>query len=308
MTLARPLRYTLRMVNTGEKRRPSRGAIPGEQQSPARDRPILTGGRVIVTGQHMIVTGEHRVDGGDGVVVGESVVVTGERLVVTGAHLKVTEETCPVTGEHRIVIQRSTGPLPAVGPRRAELMRSRFVDGDRDAFDELTRPHINALYTLCLRVVGNEQEAEDLAQLALVKALEARERFDPERAFRPWLFRITLNVCRDRLRTVWWSRMLPLAKAPEENDPSPELLTVGAQRDAMVRHALSTLPRKYREAVALFHLEDMSYAEMSEITNASVPALKQRVRRGLEMLGRAVERMYPELVHARTNDENGAQA
>jgi RNA polymerase sigma-70 factor (ECF subfamily) len=210
-----------------------------------------------------------------------------------------------ITGEHRIVVERSAGRGPAVGPRR-EQVRARFVSGDPDAFDELARPHLNALYTLCLRVVGNEQEAEDLAQLALVKALEARHRFDSDRAFKPWLFQITLNVCRDRLRTVWWSRILPLNKAPQETQPSPELRTEAAQRDAMVRHALSTLPRKYREAVALFHLEDMSYADMSEITGASVPALKQRVRRGLEMLGHAVRRMYPELAQTRTEDEHGA--
>lgn len=209
-----------------------------------------------------------------------------------------------ITGEHRIVVRRSASPGPAVGPRR-EHVRARFVDGDTDAFDELARPHLNALYTLCLRVVGNPQEAEDLAQVALVKALEARDRFDPDRAFKPWLFQITLNVCRDRLRTVWWSRILPLSKAPEEPQPSPELRTEATQRDAMVRHALSTLPQKYREAVALFHLEDMTYAEMSEITDTSIPALKQRVRRGLEMLGAAVERMYPELVQGRIKCDDG---
>ena len=67
----------------------------------------------------------------------------------------------------------------------------------------------------------------------------------------------------------------------------------------MVRHALSTLPVRYRESVALFHLEDMSYQEMSVITGASVAALKQRVRRGNAMLRSALERLYPEIVAER---------
>ncbi len=209
--------------------------------------------------------------------------------------------------ERRVIVKRSSASAGAVGPVSPAMLRQRFREGDGGAFDKLARPHLNALYTLCLRVVGNEQEAEDLAQLALVKALEKRHRFDPDRSLRPWLFQIALNLCRDRLRTVWWSRILPLNRAPTEAQPSPELRTVAAQRDAQVRHALSTLPRKYREAVALFHLEDMTYAEMSEITDTSVPALKQRVRRGLVMLGQAVERMYPELVQSRTTREPGDQ-
>ncbi len=202
-----------------------------------------------------------------------------------------------ISGEHRILRQQYAAFLPPASAARREVLRRRFIDGDPTAFDELARPHLDAMYTLCLRVMGNAQDAEDIAQVALVKALEARARFDPERAFRPWLFRIALNACRDRLRSVWWSRILPLTKAPHEHRPSPEHTTDAARRDAQVRQALSTLPLKYREAVALFHLEDMTYAEIAEITGTSVPALKQRVRRGLKMLGGVIERRYPELAH-----------
>jgi RNA polymerase sigma-70 factor (ECF subfamily) len=161
------------------------------------------------------------------------------------------------------------------------------------------------LYTFSLRVVGNEQEAEDIAQEALIRALRNHRRFDPERPFKPYLLRITLNLCRDRLRTVWWSRVLPLGQAPSETTPDPELMTEAAERDAKVRRALSTLPRKYREAVSLFHLEGMSYADLAEVTGAKVPALKQRVRRGLVMLDDALTRLYPELVEGRRSGDPG---
>ena len=68
----------------------------------------------------------------------------------------------------------------------------------------------------------------------------------------------------------------------------------------MVRSALAELAPHYREALALFHLQDMSYAEMSTITGVSIAALKQRVRRGTQQLREAVTRLYPELVPDRT--------
>jgi RNA polymerase sigma-70 factor (ECF subfamily) len=211
----------------------------------------------------------------------------------------------PTDEDRWIVVKRapSGGVAPTAGV--VELAR-RFQQGDVGAFEELARPMLDLLYTFSLRVVGNEQEAEDIAQEALVRALHNHRRFDPERPFKPYLVRITLNLCRDRLRTVWWSRVLPLGEAPRETTPGPELLTEAAERDAKVRHALSTLPRKYREAISLFHLEDLSYADMADITGTRVPALKQRVRRGLVMLDEALARLYPELVEGRRSGVSGA--
>ncbi|MFH1465322.1 MAG: sigma-70 family RNA polymerase sigma factor [Pseudomonadota bacterium] len=211
----------------------------------------------------------------------------------------------PADEERWIVVKRAHAAGASPAASAVELAR-RFQRGDVAAFEELARPLLDMLYTFSLRVVGNEQEAEDIAQEALIRALRNHRRFDPERPFKPYLMRITLNLCRDRLRTVWWSRVLPMNQAPHEVAPGPELITEAAERDAKVRHALSTLPRKYREAVSLFHLDDMSYAEMSEVTGTKVPALKQRVRRGLGMLDEALTRLYPELVEGRRSGDPGA--
>ena len=72
-----------------------------------------------------------------------------------------------------------------------------------------------------------------------------------------------------------------------------------AGRDELVRAALVELPDIYREALALYHLEDLAYKEMSEITGVAVPALKQRVRRGSILLREKIATLYPELVPVR---------
>lgn len=179
-------------------------------------------------------------------------------------------------------------------------LRERFVRGDRAAFDALVSPHLDALYTLCVRLTRNPSEAEDLAQETLVRVLQQADRYDPERPFRPWLLKVGLNLCRDRIRTVWWRRVWSLDRAAEGEAPlvdgsDPEAGSEAAEVDRRIRTALATLPPKYREAVSLFHLDDMTYAEMADITDVNVPALKQRVRRGCVMLRETVEEMYPEL-------------
>jgi len=179
------------------------------------------------------------------------------------------------------------------------VLQRRFKAGDISAFSALSRPHLDTLYTLCLRMTHSPVDAEDLSQETLAKALRSRRRYDPARPFRPWLLSIAANLCRDHLRTVWWRRVLPLSEQ-QDTTRSPERLSACAERDKTVRDALSKLPRRYREAVALFHLDDMTYAEMSQITGASVPALKQRVRRGNVMLQDTIQRLYPELLTTRS--------
>ncbi len=173
------------------------------------------------------------------------------------------------------------------------MLQRRFHGGDVEAFSALVAPHLDIIYTLCLRISGSATEAEDLAQEALLRALRKHESYQPERDFRPWLLTIATNLCRDRLRTVWWRRVLPLSQPHHTPLPDPEHTAQDTERDARVRQALSRLPLRYREALSLFYLEDMSYDEMSAITGISVPALKQRVRRGRIMLREIMSELYP---------------
>lgn len=180
------------------------------------------------------------------------------------------------------------------------MLRRGFArDGDPAAFRQLAEPLLPLVFTVAARFLGDVGLAEDVTHDTLVLAMTRHDRYDAERPFRPWLLGITANLCRDRLKSAWWRRWVPLASWPATCDPSPERCSQEREEDAHVRHALSTLPTDYREAVALFYLDGMSYAEMSAITGASVPALKQRVSRGLKLLEVKVQRLYPDLAASR---------
>lgn len=180
--------------------------------------------------------------------------------------------------------------------------RIAFQRGDRQAFAVLVSPHLDTVFTLCLRMIGNSVDADDVAQDALARAMEHCHRFDPSREFRPWLLTIAANLCRDRVRSGWWRGLvsrIPFLTSLERAEDVVE----SAESDANLRRALATLPTHYREAVALFHLEGMTYEEMTLITGVTVGALKQRVRRGTALLREAVEELYPERGLARTVEQ-----
>lgn len=191
---------------------------------------------------------------------------------------------------------------PELGQNRepGRALRERFQRGDPAAFAALCRPEIDDLYTVCLRILRRPEEAEDAAQEALERALRSHQRYDPGRAFRPWLLTIAVNLCRDRMRTPWWRRMLGLERAPEPLGASVHPLMEDRERDRRLHELVAALPPAYREAIALYHLEGMSYREMSEILNISPDALKQRVHRASEMLRTSVEKSYPEYRQPRT--------
>ncbi len=191
---------------------------------------------------------------------------------------------------------------PSIGPPESELaLRQAFRRGERHAFAELAGRHADEIYTVCLRILGRPEAAEDAAQDTLVKALRAHAAYDVERSFRPWILTIAANTCRDRVRTVWWARVGEILRPAAAADDL-ELELEAMRRDREVRNALARLPPKYREALALFHLRDMTYLEMSDITGVTVFALKQRVRRGKAMLRERVEHLSPSASAIRTQD------
>lgn len=185
-------------------------------------------------------------------------------------------------------------------PPGTRAVRLRFQTGDRDAFRELVAPNLDTVFTLCLRMTGNRAEADELAQDTLIRALEHHRAYDAARDFRPWLLTIAANLCRDRIRSGWWRNLARGFSLVSTVDHSPEDDLLESESEQVVRTALATLPTLYREALALFHLEGMNYAEMEIITGVSESALKQRVRRGLVMLEEAINRLYPDYAKIRT--------
>ncbi|MDT8436879.1 MAG: RNA polymerase sigma factor [Gemmatimonadota bacterium] len=167
----------------------------------------------------------------------------------------------------------------------AELVRD-ILEGREPAFAELVRRYQDLLYRHAVRMTGAADEAEDVVQAAFVKAYRGLARCeDPERVG-SWLFRIGANACKDHLKARRRRRTTPLEDVPEV--PSGGDGAAGEAERADLRRALDGalggLSDERREAFVLKHVEGLSYEEMAELLEASVPALKMRVHRAREEL------------------------
>ena len=163
------------------------------------------------------------------------------------------------------------------------------------AFAEIVCRHSDALYRLALASLADPDDALDVVQETFVAAHGALHRFDPDRAMRPWLARIALNRCRDRLRRRKVRRFLmPFGSADNAPDmiadDAPGHDTVAADRQELARTmlAISQLPAAIREPMLLRAIEGLSQAETSEALGISEKAVETRLRRAREKLRQAL--------------------
>lgn len=164
----------------------------------------------------------------------------------------------------------------------AELV-AEVLGGNVDAFGVLVRRYQDAYFRFATRMLGSRDDADDALQSAFVRAYRQLSNCRDPRRFGAWLYQIVINECRtlafrrDRRerRMVRDERELEL--------PAAEPVEAVAELDDIQR-ALDMLDADQREAFVLKHVEELSYDEMSELTGASVSALKMRVKRACDRL------------------------
>jgi RNA polymerase sigma-70 factor (ECF subfamily) len=160
----------------------------------------------------------------------------------------------------------------------------RCREGDAGAFETLVRKYQDPVYSIAYRMVGDREEARDLAQETFVRAFEGIETFNTRMSFRSWLYRIGANASIDHLRSRGRSRDLPVEIAIAAGDTTgnparygvvielrgpeadiPENVSVSNETSGQVWEALEELPENYRAVVVLHHMEGMSYAEIGRV-------------------------------------------
>lgn len=168
-----------------------------------------------------------------------------------------------------------------------ELVRA-VIGGDTEAFAQLVNRYRRTYARFAVRMLGNRDDAEDVLQLAFVRAYRGIGRCeDPER-FAGWLYQIVINECRTYLsrRNKRDRRFVDESKGgnPSTDHPAATL----AIRDEIL-DAVARLSTEQREAFLLKHVEELSYEEMQRITGVSESALKMRVKRACERLRELLE-------------------
>jgi RNA polymerase sigma-70 factor (ECF subfamily) len=174
--------------------------------------------------------------------------------------------------------------------------------GDRTwaTFEAEALPHADRLFRLAMWFERNRQEAEDLVQETMVRALRSFHRFEPGTNCRAWLITILQNVRRNRRRARQRSPIMDdagdrIAAAPFV-PPIPQTLT-----DEEVLAALSRMPERFQEVVVLCDVEDLSYKEIAAALDIPLGTVMSRLHRGRALLRSELASMNGSLTRERAN-------
>jgi RNA polymerase sigma factor (sigma-70 family) len=162
-----------------------------------------------------------------------------------------------------------------------------LMEGVERLFERMVREHQHRVYAVGFALTGNRHDAEEVAQDTFMRAYRALATYPPERIRelkqRPWLHRIAVNVVRNRARGAK-PRTAELNGSESDHAPGPESRALQRAEMDELACRLAGLPLRYREAVVLRHVHDLSYEEVADALDQPVGTVKSNVHRGLKLL------------------------
>ena len=178
-----------------------------------------------------------------------------------------------------------------------EELVARSMGGDLDSFNQLVLRWERPIYALAYRVIGREEDARDVAQETFLRAFRALKGFKGQAKFSSWLYRITLNLCRDWIRR---ERRAPVAQPPEGVDlldlavatePSETVEDLVSRRELgrAVAKAMATLPEEQRTAIVLKEYHGLTFQEIADLLDCPLSTVKTRLYQGLTVLRKQLD-------------------
>jgi len=173
----------------------------------------------------------------------------------------------------------------------SDLVRS-FKEGNTIAFERLVIKYQDRIFNLCFRFLGDRQEAEDVAQEVFIKVFKALKRFRSESSFYTWIYRITVNTCKNRIKSLDYRRSKKNITLDDEKDTKhnsesfasgtgniPDQIIEKKERIKLIQNAIEDLNYDHRAVIILRDIEGFSYDEISEITGHKLGTVKSKISR-----------------------------
>lgn len=171
----------------------------------------------------------------------------------------------------------------------------RFIDGDETTFRMLVQRHKDKVRNITYSTLGSSDEVDDISQDVFITVYKNLHRFRFESQFSTWLYRITVNKCKDYLRK---KKIRSIFLTVKEEDDEPTYNSIQENKDIVdiVRKAVQRLPDKLRIPLVLKDFEGMSYQEIAEIVNCELGTVKSRIFRAREGLREILKPFEKELM------------
>ncbi|MEM8903178.1 MAG: sigma-70 family RNA polymerase sigma factor, partial [Actinomycetota bacterium] len=159
------------------------------------------------------------------------------------------------------------------------------LGGDPGAADALLRRHHSMIHAICRRLTGNEADALDATQEALLAIVKGLPRYDGRAKFSTWAYRVATNACLDELRRRK-RRPVPVEDDAADRPEPTAALDDQVSQQLEVDDALARLPEEYRAAVVLRDLVGMDYADIASTLGIPPGTVRSRIARGRRALAR----------------------
>lgn len=168
-----------------------------------------------------------------------------------------------------------------------DILMQRIAQGDEPAFQRLVTRWQQPVFGFLVHMLGSVEEAEDLTQDTFLKVYDQASRYRPDGRFRSWLLRIAGNGARSTLRRRrvlgWVSFDARRHDVPSRADDALQALA-REENAAQVRAAVASLPERQRAAVVLKRWQGLSYQEIAEVLQTTLPAVESLLQRAAETL------------------------
>jgi RNA polymerase sigma-70 factor, ECF subfamily len=154
--------------------------------------------------------------------------------------------------------------------------------GDTSAFEKVIERHQALVVGTAARMLGSNSDVEDIAQQVFIRVWKSARRYVPRAKFTTWLLKITRNLVFNELRRARRRAQVPLQSDPaaeeiplkDETNPAPDASLLEDELQRAIEEAIMQLPESQRMALVLRRYEQLSYEEIAEVLDLSVPAVK----------------------------------
>ena len=181
--------------------------------------------------------------------------------------------------------------------RTDEELVASATAGDLESFNQLVARWERPIYALAYRTLGRDEDARDVVQEAFLRAYRGLRGFKGQAKFSSWLYRITLNLCRDWMRR---ERRTPVAQAPEGVDllelassaePTETVEDLVSRRELgrAIAKAMASLPDEQRTAIVLKEYHGLTFQEIADLLDCPLSTVKTRLYQGLSVLRKQLE-------------------
>lgn len=156
---------------------------------------------------------------------------------------------------------------------------------ENDVFLTAAERYQNMVYRVALHYFGNPQDADDAVQEVLLRLYMEEKPFESQEHLRRWLIRVTVNVCKDTLKSPWRKRRVSLHEVPDQP-------VFDKPEQGQLYESVMELPEKYRTVLNLFYYEELSVKEIGALLDVVVTTVTTRLSRARKLLAKQLEGVW----------------